>query len=198
MNQDMEKLCKFALEQGATGASYLEVERVVMDERVPLKCQIPVCASYGSSLMCPPNVPTVEVMSQILKKYNHAIVVQHESKLESSTAGKPIAEIFGDEDSIKEFKDQLRPYRLKLYDLVGRVEAEAFKLGYRFSTGFGAGSCPYCAACNGKKCTHPFKARPSMEAVGMDVLETAKNAGLPIKFPADPDRVVWVGLILVG
>jgi len=36
-----------------------------------------------------------------------------------------------------------------------------------------------------------------MEAVGIDVFKTAKNAGLPFEIPAK-DKTVWNGLVLVA
>jgi predicted metal-binding protein len=45
-------------------------------------------------------------------------------------------------------------------------------------------------------CRHPFKARPSAEAVGVDVVATAAAAGLTIEFPAGDDPR-WTGLLLV-
>ena len=45
-------------------------------------------------------------------------------------------------------------------------------------------------------CRKPFRARPSMEAVGIDVLATAAAAGLPVQMPATDDPV-WTGLLLL-
>ncbi len=52
------------------------------------------------------------------------------------------------------------------------LEREAFKLGYRFAAAFAGGDCVLCEVCEGIEdgvCRHPFEARPSAEAVGVDV-----------------------------
>jgi predicted metal-binding protein len=60
--------------------------------------------------------------------------------------------------------------------------------GYYLAVGFGAGSCKHtlcsqqesCAALEGKKCRFTLRARPSMEAVGIDVYKMAAEAGWEI------------------
>ena len=42
----------------------------------------------------------------------------------------------------------------------------------------------------------PFEARPSMEAVGIDVVATAEAAGLSVELPAE-DHPAWTGLLLI-
>jgi predicted metal-binding protein len=49
---------------------------------------------------------------------------------------------------------------------------------------------------SGRPCKHPFKARPSMEAVGIDVYLTAQKAGLGFFYGIE-DEVVWNGLVLL-
>ena len=84
------------------------------------------------------------------------------------------------------------------------LEREALSLGYVFAAAFGGGECRLCEACvaadtgtsTTAPCRRPFQARPSMEAVGIDVLATAAAAGLPIRLPATDDPV-WTGLLLL-
>ena len=83
--------------------------------------------------------------------------------------------------------------------LMTALESAAFKMGYRFATAFAGGDCVLCDVCVGKDgeaCRHPFEARPSMEAVGIDVVATAEAAGLAIEMPAS-DKPCWTGLLLI-
>jgi len=67
------------------------------------------------------------------------------------------------------------------------LEAQAFKMGHRFAAAFAGGDCVLCAVCagvDGWPCEHPYEARPSMEAVGIDVVATAEAAGLTVELPA--------------
>jgi predicted metal-binding protein len=88
----------------------------------------------------------------------------------------------------------------RLVDAIGRLEADAQGMGYRFAVGLSGGSCRLCEKCvgqsSGQPCRHPFEARPAMEAVGIDVVETARSAGVPFEFPARENPVL-TGLLLV-
>ena len=85
--------------------------------------------------------------------------------------------------------------------LMTALEREAFGLGYRFAAAFAGGECVLCDECvgqgSGEPCRHPFEARPSAEALGVDLVATAAAAGLDIEFPA-AEHARWTGLLLLG
>lgn len=57
--------------------------------------------------------------------------------------------------------------------------------------------CPECVGISsGEACRRPYQARPSMEGVGIDVLKTSINAGLPFEMPPKK-QIVWSGLVLI-
>jgi predicted metal-binding protein len=62
------------------------------------------------------------------------------------------------------------------------------------------GVCMLCHECAGvgpgKACRRPYEARPSLEGVGIDVIKTAAQAGLPFELPPK-EEIVWSGLILI-
>jgi predicted metal-binding protein len=88
----------------------------------------------------------------------------------------------------------------KLHRVVNRVEALCFAAGYRFAAGLLGGTCCICKKCvgisSGLPCRHPLKARPAMEAMGIDVVATVQKAGLFLSFGQDEGRS-WVGMVLV-
>ncbi len=189
----------FAIAQkaGATSARLIPSRMVVVDERVRLKCEIPRCAGYGQYLTCPPYVMKVEDFSRILSRYKWCLLVQVEAKsIDSLDKAKG-----GIDATIhKKNKNVHRPFKLKLLEVVGAVEAAAFKRGLPFATGLVGGSCVLCERCVDNKssgaCRNPFRARPPMEGVGIDVVQTAQNAGLPIHL-SSAKNVRWTGLILL-
>jgi len=203
---DLETLCKLAKELGATNAASLGAESVVVDERARLKCSVPICDDYGLNLMCPPNVMSIQTFKEILAKYNHAILIQIEAPIppemmEEIQKAEDVAALYKSAKFLNSYKRTFDPVKLKLHRIVHKVEAQAYALGYRFATGFTAGSCKLCKECvairSHEPCRQPFRARPSMEAVGIDVFKTAENAGLPFEIPVK-DKTVWNGLILVA
>lgn len=64
--------------------------------------------------------------------------------------------------------------------IIVRLEREIFLAGFYKALGFGSGPCSVCRSCPEDGCSHPEKARPSMEACGIDVFATARGNGFPI------------------
>jgi predicted metal-binding protein len=190
-------LVEKAREFGATHAALMPADQVVVDERVRLKCTVPVCQGYGNYLHCPPNTMSVAEFRVVLGRFSVALLVQVESSRDSSDvdeaglAGKNAAEL--------EALLHGEPNRL-LGRIINRLEAEAFKAGYYYAAGFGGGICLLCPECvgvaGGEPCRRPFEARPAMEGMGIDVFKTAAYAGLPISLSSD-QPVRWTGLLLV-
>jgi len=179
-------IISFLKEQEASDVVLINSTDIVVDERVRLKCQVPVCDSYNKNLMCPPHVPPVAEFRKTLKKYKQGILLQVSAELNEKYANAPTEEVF-------------LPAR-KLHEIVNAGEKEAFTAGFRFAAGFIGGCCRLCDECivvhGGTQCRFPFKARPSMEAMGIDVMATVEKAGLPVSFPIS-NRVTWTGLILL-
>jgi len=193
----LDELMEIALKAGATSAKTIPSKMVVIDERVRLKCEVPRCSGYGQYLTCPPHVMGVEAFSKILSRYEWCLLIQVEAKGIDST-DKNVDGI--DRHTLRKNSELHLPYRLKLLEVVETVEAAAFKKGMRFATGLIGGSCALCERCVEDKfsdaCRYPFRARPAMEGVGIDVFKTAQNAGLPIHLSSS-NNVLWTGLVLL-
>jgi predicted metal-binding protein len=206
---------------GAGSAAPLPARAVVVDERVNLKCRVPLCASYGVNLMCPPNTPTAAETRTALARYSDTLVVQLDIPLTQAAvdevlegmgyaeaqapgaaagpAGAADAGGTGGNAKTAAYEARLRDSQNEFARLMTALEAEAFKMGYRFAAAFAGGDCVLCDVCSGASglpCSHPFEARPSMEAVGIDVVATAAAAGLAIELPAD-EHPRWTGLLLI-
>lgn len=173
-------------QQGASTVKTINISDIVVDERVRLKCQIPVCDSYNKNLMCPPHVPSVAAFREALTGYVCAILLQITAPLPASVNNGS-------------FVDAYAPAK-KLHELVNLAEKWAFEYNFHFATGLMGGCCRLCDECvaiqEGRFCRYPFKARPSMEAMGIDVVETVKAAGLPIRFPI-VNEFTWTGIVLI-
>jgi predicted metal-binding protein len=184
-----------ALERGAKAAKVIPTSMVIIDERVSLKCEIPRCYGFNRYLTCPPNAMSVERFSRILSLYKWCMLVQVEADLDSSDKGEGRI----DSSILEDYRRLHRPYKLKLLSIVEAVEAAAFKTGLRFATGLTGGGCALCEQCVENRisdpCRFPFRARPAMEGVGIDVFQTTQNAGLPIHLSSE-NNVLWTGLIL--
>ncbi|MFP4169421.1 MAG: DUF2284 domain-containing protein [Methanomassiliicoccales archaeon] len=185
--EDLSELCSSAKSMGAAKVSVLPAGSVVVDERVRLKCMVPACPNYGVNLMCPPRTVEPSRFSKILDGYAHAVLIQYPMDAEGEL---PVSD--GGEGN--GFHRTLREFNQMLCDL----EREAVNRGYRFAAALTGGPCVLCDQCvgqsSGAPCRKPMEARPSMEAMGIDVFRTAEKAGMPIRGKEEP---LWTGLLLV-
>ncbi len=184
--------------KGASAAKIIPARDVFVDERARLKCLVPLCSSYGNRLLCPPGLMPVKEFKETLGLYHNALLVQIEANFDSSDKSRrrldgPLC------DKIESDTDA-SGWQLKLLRLVGGCEATAFKMGFRFAAGLSGGDCCLCDDCVGAgsdaRCRHPFEARPSMEAMGIDVIRTCKKAGMPVLL-SSKTKVRWTGLVLL-
>jgi predicted metal-binding protein/ubiquinone/menaquinone biosynthesis C-methylase UbiE len=148
-------------------ARIIETSEVVVEPWVRLKCRFG-CSLYGQSLGCPPSSPDEEKMRAILSRYRLALLVQ----------GAPPSTAF--------------------HEQLLALERSFFLAGYTEALAFGAGPCSVCPSCPADgRCRCPEKARPSLEACGVDVYETARRAGLSLHpVPHHQGYVKYVGLVL--
>jgi len=114
---------EIALKAGATSAKIIPSERVVIDERVRLKCEVPRCSGYGRFLTCPPHVMSVDAFSRIRSGYRWGLLVQVEAKnIDSTDKGKGRI----DRAILKENRELHYPFKRKLHEIVEAVESAAF------------------------------------------------------------------------
>jgi len=200
MISDAKEFCRIALQSGASNAKPIKADKVVVDERVLLKCRYPPCMWYGQCLMCPPFTPSPQEFSNYLRKYRYAVIVQFEFPYPDDLASK-INDVASLPDLFKlngtKLENSIDLGWKNLQKIISIIEKEAFNRGYYFATGLVATSCRLCEKCDPNiPCRHPFEARPSMEAVGIDVYATIKNAGLQTTFKPR-DKISLTGLVFL-
>lgn len=109
------------------------------------------CDGFGSSLLCPPHSPTPDETRRMLDEYRRAILIRCDEVTD------------------------VRP-------LIANLEREAFLGGFYKAFGFACGPCDLCPTCAFEKgCRDTEHARPAMEACGINVFRTAREAGFPIE-----------------
>ncbi|MEM3043773.1 MAG: DUF2284 domain-containing protein [Thermoplasmata archaeon] len=172
--EQLERYRREAIRLGATDARVVPASRIVVDERVALKCRVPVCFGYGTSANCPPHTLRPEETRALVAMYRHAIVL----KLDI-----PPEVIVRDRETVMQ---RVEAYK-KIFDIVSAIESMAFYDGHYLAVGFAAGSCrstfchrAECAVLRGERCRNELRARPSMEAVGIDAYRIATELGWDI------------------
>lgn len=145
VKKSLENLRKRALQLGAKDVKIIEVKTVKTAAWVRYKCRFG-CDGFGESLTCPPYSPSAGETQEILDCYKKAILLHTE-----------------------------KGAKIDISDIAVKLEKEAFFAGYYKALAMGAGPCRLCTRCNIKGlCRHAYEARPSMEACGIDVYQTAR------------------------
>jgi len=156
--KSIEEYCQSALERGVDGAKVILPESITTAEWVRLKCQFG-CSGFGRSHCCPPHTPTPEITRRVIDSYQKAILLH-----------RHLSDGRKRRDVTKQFNQ-----------MVVRLEVELFLDGYYKAFSMASGPCRLCKECDlSLPCQHGMEARPSMEACGIDVYQTARKNGFPI------------------
>ena len=156
----LQKYIRLAKGLGADDAKIINTGDIFVRNWVFLKCKFG-CNEFGQHHTCPPASPSPEETRRVISEYKYALLLHFTRKSRKKDGN----EIDWDEYSIASI----------VFDLERRI----FLDGFYKAWGMGSGPCELCRTC-AKKCRHPRKARPSMEACGIDVYATAHKAGFPL------------------
>ncbi|MFX1364139.1 MAG: DUF2284 domain-containing protein [Promethearchaeota archaeon] len=209
-NKIIDELIKKSKMNASGHAKLITTDKIVIDPRVRWKCQIPICFGFGTSINCPPHSPTTEQMREIISCYKHAILVTFYPPKKNHVFPSILLGVQGDVNLLNQ--------------MVGMIEGEATYMGYYLAMGFKGGPCvgcgffspeyfkdimqqkkiPTCPTLNGEMCRQYLRARPALEACGVDSFATAVKCGEKAPYvinPEHPDEsipfVVWHGIIFV-
>lgn len=192
IDEKFQFLAKLALEMGAADAKIIPADKVVVEDRVVLKCKVG-CSNYGKTLSCPPFTPTAEEFRKIVAEYKYAVFMKFTSKAAANPEIlKNLNMAESDSTVAKEVKEGVAKFwanwkedKKTMLQAVVDLEKAAMKEGYSLAVAFVSGTCQLCEKCNTQTriCVHPELARWSEDAVGVNVKKTAANAGIEVKFP---------------
>ncbi len=195
LRKDIEKYRDMAVKLGASDAKIITPDIIKIDERVRVKCIVPKCDWYGTNANCPPYIGDVDFWRETINRYRYGI-------------------LFKVDVSVKDLMDlkKVNISRLKILEILSKLESEAFYDGYYLAFGLGSGSC-IATLCGGQKCVvlnekstcrHSLRSRVSMEGVGVDVFSLTTELGWDI-YPIGkrtpqplPPCGIRTGLILIA
>jgi predicted metal-binding protein len=189
---------------GALEAKIISSDKVVIEDRVLLKCRTG-CDSYGKKFVCPPFTPTPDEFRKMLKEYRKVLIVKFPAGAEAEDdVGRSLQknqcspEILPDlRERTNKFFDVWNADKRRILLAILQLEKTAFNRGYTLALSLTAGSCTLCAKCNMEAtCTHPTMARYPEHALGVNVKKTLKKAGMSIKFPFER-HPEGIGMLLI-
>jgi predicted metal-binding protein len=150
---------------------WIAAEQIVVAEWVRFKCLFG-CGSYGQKGTCPPNTPPVEECRRFFAGYRAAALFHFPKLL----------------DDPRERHGWSREVNSRLLEL----ERAVFLAGWHKAFLLFMDECSLCADCPGTRpdCRDKASARPSPEALAVDVFATVRSVGYPIEVLADTGRTM--------
>jgi predicted metal-binding protein len=196
LHADLEHYRQLALELGAADAAIIPASQVTVDERVRLKCVVPRCLRAGETPNCPPHAPDLQLIRSALSRFSWAIVFKcHVEPLEDYLPGR---------GATRAERRRTLSFHRKSSEVVYALERRAYRDGYHLAMGFGGGSCKdylcqgmVCQFLDSGRCRHPHRARPAMEAMGIDVVALVNGLGWEI-YPLLDDLSLIPCAVTVG
>ena len=151
---------------GYSDYKWIEPRKIVVSEWVRMKCTFG-CDNFGKNATCPPNMPLVSECRRFFDEYETGVVIHFEKSVQ-----KP---------------EQRFAWSRKTNMSLLKLERAVFLAGYQKVFLLFMDSCSLCAECPGKKelCKQPKSARPSPEAMAVDVYSTVRGFGYPIEVLTD-------------
>jgi predicted metal-binding protein len=191
LENSLETIRQHALQLGAVDAKIIPVDKIIIEERLVMKCSLG-CEKYGKTLACPPHAPTPEKFQRIVNEYHYALFMKFNTgatiepeyrKYLAKTPDNTVSEEI--RAKVVAFWDSWKNEANKLLDTVIELEKAASKEGFLLAAGFVSGACTICPKCNVEKgiCLHPERRRFSEEGMGVNVKATAEKAGIKFTFP---------------
>ena len=151
---------------GFTDFKWFDPRDTVVSQWVRIKCMYG-CADYRHNAACPPNVPSVQECREFFGEYVRGV-------------------IFHFEKTVPDPEDR-HAWSREVNRGLSELEREVFLSGYPKAFLLFMDNCQICAECvpTRGECRNPESARPSPEAMGVDVFATVEPLGYPIEVLTD-------------
>lgn len=148
---------------------WLDPREIVVGQWVRMKCLFG-CGEYGRNGTCPPNTPPVAECERFFREYGRAMVFRFEK-----TVARP---------------EDRHPWTRRVNAELLALERAVFLAGRERAFLLFMDSCTLCGDCTGRRetCREPRRARPTPEAMAVDVFATVRKLGWPIQVLDACDR----------
>lgn len=170
---------KLAKQMDYTNIAKISVSQIAFESTLRDMCAMNTCGKYGTSWVCPPACGSFDELKQKVLKYTEGLLVQKVYTLEDSFDFEGM--MAGQDDFSKRF-----------YWIVDKLNGVS-KDGW---FALGAGTCNLCKTCPypDAPCIQPQRARPSVEACGINVSALCSACNVP--YINGKNTVSYVSLFL--
>ena len=151
---------------GYTDFRWIDPKQIVVAQWVRMKCMYG-CDDYGRKASCPPNVPAVAECQQFVNEYRTAVIFHAQKQIPDAGERRAWAKVMTQE--------------------LVELERQVFLAGYPKAFMLLMVCCRVCADCASlrEECKQPELARPTAEAMAIDVFSTVRAVGYPIEVLTD-------------
>jgi predicted metal-binding protein len=200
----LDFLRKQSIDLGAAEAKIIQVEKIVIEDRVVFKCKLG-CEKYGKTLACPPHAPSPDEFRKIVSEYHYALFMKFKTQAEGDSELIKYLSKTDDPSISVEMKAKVDKFwsawkdeGKKLLEIIHKLEKAAAKEGYLLAVGLVSGACQLCEKCNVEKgiCIHQTMKRYSEEGVGVNVKATAEKAGIKFTLPFNKNPETFALLLI--
>lgn len=149
---------------------------LIFEERVRLNCFY--CNKYGHNWKCPPRIPEIDYKKLVTEYYRACFVYKiYLINNENYSSVRTESTVF-------------------LHKTLLEMEKMIFEESKGLCLSLIGGSCKLCkGGCGVESCNNPYSARMPLEAIGVNIVESAKKYNISIKFPVK-ENLMRLGLIL--
>ncbi len=145
---------------------WIDPKNIVVSQWVRVKCMFG-CKEYGNNACCPPNTLSTEECRHFFNEYDEGVVFHFAKMVE-----RP---------------EERHEWSRKINKKLSKLERDVFLAGYPKTFLLFMDSCNLCDNCIRERvsCKNKISARPTLEALAVDVFSTVSQLGYPIKVLRD-------------
>lgn len=153
----------------------IDALKLIFEERVKMNCFY--CAKYNSNWKCSPKLPMVDV-KKMFSEFDNAALIWVEMMID---------------DNYSEIRNTSS---VMLHRAMLECERWLWNRNNSTALSFIGGSCKLCKnGCASNKCANPYQSRSPVEALGINIIKSAKLYDIKIDFPPT-DKMKRIGLLL--
>lgn len=151
-------------------------EDLVFEEGVKMSCYY--CGRYNNNWRCPPNIPNLDY-EKMMREYKDGLFVWLECPY--------------NETDYQEIRNESS---INLHKVLLELEKVLWKKDSALYLSFIGGSCKLCKnGCGKERCNNPYLSRTPLEALGVNIVKSARKYDINITFPPD-GTLIRIGLII--
>lgn len=154
----------------------IDLSKLFFEERVKMNCFY--CGKYNVSWKCPPRIPKIDYKKMLIE-FEHGAFLY----IKKTLAGNDYETVRTDSS-------------VQLHRALLECEKWLWERDNVTALSFIGGSCKLCKnGCALERCANPYMARSPVEALGINVIKSAEQFGIPIHFPPE-NYIMRIGLLL--